>query len=146
MSTDKLLSDNLYANLATVCEDGSPWNTPLFYAHDGNKIYWWSPVNAVHSRNLFRDPRAFITIYDSRVPEGEGVGVYFEGVAREVVAENVDKVISIYCRKARVFKLSSKDCTGNAPTRLYEFKIKKSWTNDEAKENGMYIDVRKDSD
>lgn len=144
MDKDSILRENLYLNLATVGEDGGPWNTPLFYVYDGEKLYWWSPKNAIHSRNIERDARAFVTVYDSEAFEGEGLGVYLQGFAREVETDDVEKVVAFYRQKAHIFKLSKDDCTGNAPTRVYQFTIQKAWMNGEAEENGMYVDMRKE--
>lgn len=144
MDKDSILRESLYLNLATVCDDGSPWNTPLFYVYDGDKLYWWSPKNAKHSHNIVRDSRAFITVYDSGAFEGDGLGVYLQGLAKEVDTNDIEAVLGIYRQKAHIFKLTKDDCTGDAPTRLYQFAVQKAWRNGETEENGMYIDRRED--
>ncbi len=50
--------------LATCNADGSPRATPLFYLPEGDRrIYWFSSARSVHSRNLKRDARAWVTVY-----------------------------------------------------------------------------------
>jgi general stress protein 26 len=66
-----------YATIATVCPDGQPWNTPVFARGDDElNLYWVSHKQAQHSLNIARQPRIFVVIYDSMVPEGEGLGLY----------------------------------------------------------------------
>lgn len=66
-----------YATIATVCPDGQPWNTPVFARWDDElNLYWVSHKQAQHSLNIARQPRIFVVIYDSMVPEGEGLGLY----------------------------------------------------------------------
>ncbi|MFT4532205.1 MAG: hypothetical protein ACI9T8_000216 [Candidatus Saccharimonadales bacterium] len=62
--------------MATVNEDGSPHNTPLFFIYndDFTKIYWGSHPNSQHSRNIERTRLAYIVVFDSKV-WGQG-GLY----------------------------------------------------------------------
>jgi len=58
-----------YLTLATTCEDGSSWNSPVFTAYDASgTFYWESSPQSVHSRNVARTGRAFAVIYDSSSP------------------------------------------------------------------------------
>jgi general stress protein 26 len=54
-----------YATIATVSAQGRPWNTPVYFARQGNSLYWTSRSDAEHSTNLRRSSDAFIVIYDS---------------------------------------------------------------------------------
>lgn len=85
-----------YINIATVCEDGSPWNTPVSASYDDELSFFWgsSPENT-HSNNILRDSRVFITIYDSTAPEGMGEAVYMSGKAKEV--GEINNAIKKYC-------------------------------------------------
>ena len=140
---DSIINQNLYMNIATVCEDGSPWNTPVFFAgnlEDG--LVWWSSVSSQHSQNIARDARVFITIYNSKEVEGKGVGVYLQGHAKEVQAEEMQDALNAYNAKAQSFKLTTENSSGNAPTRLYMFVPQKIWMNDGIEEDGFYQDIR----
>ena len=71
--------------LATVCADGSPWNTPLAPTPSRDLIFrWGSNEGSIHSQNVRNEKRVFIVIYDSTVPEGVGEGVYMKGMAEEL--------------------------------------------------------------
>src|SRR5205809_6510000 len=87
-SVKTILEKIHYINLATVCEDGSPWNTVVSVSHDNQLNFFWgsSPEN-IHSKNIRRDARVFATIYDSTVPEGTGEGLYLVGKAEELGPE-----------------------------------------------------------
>jgi hypothetical protein len=78
-----------YLTLATVCEDGSPWNSPVSFSYDSKLTFsWGSSAENIHSENIRRDGRAFVVIYDSMAPEGTGEGMYMQGVAAELENEN----------------------------------------------------------
>jgi len=59
-----------YFNVATSHDD-EPWSSPVWAARDvGFNFYWSSWVKAVHSQNIERNPRAFLTLFDSTRPRG----------------------------------------------------------------------------
>lgn len=59
-----------YFNVATE-GDGQPWNTPIWAAKDADfTLYWSSWSEAVHSRNIARNPRVFLTLFDSTRARG----------------------------------------------------------------------------
>jgi general stress protein 26 len=104
-----------YITIATVCEDGSPWNSPVSATLDTDFTFKWgsNPEN-VHSQNIRRDNRVFVVIFDSTAPEGTGEGVYMTGRAEELEEENNS-------------------------IKKYRFVPKRIWINDELKnEDGSY--------
>jgi general stress protein 26 len=85
ISATKILKSIKYMTIATVCADGSPWNTPVAPTFNEEFIFrWGSSEHSVHSENLRKEKRAFVVIYDSTAPEGAGEGVYIKGVAEEL--------------------------------------------------------------
>ena len=120
-SAKEILEKIHYINIATVNEDGSPWNTAVSTSHDKHlNFYWGSSPDNVHSQNIRRDGRVFVTIYDSTAPEGVGEGLYLLGRAEELGSEEGTVV------------------------HKYKFTPEKIWINDEAKnEDGTYkYDIR----
>lgn len=84
-STIEIIKSMKYMTIATVCEDGSPWNTPVApNIKSGLTFTWGSNENSVHSQNVRREKRVFVVIYDSNAEEGTGEGVYMKGVAEEL--------------------------------------------------------------
>ena len=112
------LNDNLYCNLASVSNEGRPWNTPLFFVHKSNVLYWWSPFEAVHSKNIIDNSRAFITVYDSNTPiaKGDGVCLYLDCSAQLVESDELESVIKLFNEKVKLkdFFLSIDNTTGDA--------------------------------
>lgn len=114
-SAVKILKSINHMTLATVCEDGSPWNTPVSPTPSNDLVFrWGSNEESVHSRNVRREPRVFVVIYDSTAPDGVGEGVYMQGTAKEL-----------------------DEYSGSL--RLYVFTPTKVWINDEEKnEDGSF--------
>lgn len=69
-----ILEKNKYAVLSTVREDGAPWATPIHFANDENNIYWLSNDDTVHSINIVRDNRVFVTIFNSNQESKNDIG------------------------------------------------------------------------
>lgn len=85
-------------SVATINPDGSPWNTPLHFAFDEDKVVWLSDERAWHSQNIARDARVSITIWSGT--EVEHVkGVYIQTTARRV--EGMEEVAARQLYAAR---------------------------------------------
>lgn len=75
--------------LATVNEDGSPWNSPIHFAFGDDYVCWLSPREAQHSVNIDRDPRVSITLWArDKVPNVQGA--YIQTTA--TVVEGIEEV------------------------------------------------------
>ncbi len=78
----RLLAENRYVVLATVDGAGSPWASPVWFAHRGlTTIVWVSSPDARHSRALAADPRIAVTVFDSSVVPNHGTAFYGRGTA-----------------------------------------------------------------
>lgn len=74
-----------YINIASITPEGLPWNSPVYTAFDKDlNFYWLSWKENKHSVNVRNNKNIFVTIYDSTVPTGTGVGLYFKGHANEI--------------------------------------------------------------
>ena len=66
----ELLNSPPYFNVATE-SDGQPWNSPVWAARDQSlNLYWSSWTKAVHSVNIEKNPKTFLTIFDSTRKRG----------------------------------------------------------------------------
>ena len=84
--------------LATINEDGSPWNTPIHLAFGDDYVCWLSPKNTQHSQNIERDPRVNITVWTKeQVPDVKGA--YIHTTARQV--EGIEEVAARQVYAAR---------------------------------------------
>jgi uncharacterized pyridoxamine 5'-phosphate oxidase family protein len=127
-----------YATLATVTEDGKPWNSPVKhqYDHDLN-IYWFSDKEGQHSRNVRNNGQVFIVIYDSTVPEGQGEGVYLQATVTEL--SNPEEISFARRIKKGPDMDAPDDFMGDAVRRVYKATPEKVWMNDTEIKDGIFI-------
>jgi nitroimidazol reductase NimA-like FMN-containing flavoprotein (pyridoxamine 5'-phosphate oxidase superfamily) len=121
-----IIDDNLYMVLATADEDGNPWASPVYYATDEYRDFFWvSRPEARHSRNIGARPgRAIaIVIFDSTVPAGTGRGVYMSAVARELGDDETADGVAVFSRRSLEHgdsEWTAKDVQPPAEFRLYQ--------------------------
>ncbi len=65
----KLLDDPNPAVLATVNPDGSPQTSVVWVCRDGDDLLVSSAAGRRKDRNLHRDPRVSLTVYDTADPQ-----------------------------------------------------------------------------
>jgi PPOX class probable F420-dependent enzyme len=65
----RLLDDPNPAVLATVNPDGSPQTSVVWVARDGEDLLISSAAGRRKDRNIRRDPRVSLTVYDQRDPQ-----------------------------------------------------------------------------
>jgi uncharacterized protein YhbP (UPF0306 family) len=96
-----IIDSNRYLTLGTADEHGLPWVSPVWYAPDEyRRFFWVSSPEARHSRNVAARPQVSIVIFDSQAPVGTGQGVYMSAVAEELTGDAVDRGISIFSRRS----------------------------------------------
>lgn len=82
-----ILRRNAYGTISTTTADGSPWATPVHIVYDDTSIYWLSAVSTVHSQNIQRDSRVFITVFNSSqtvAEPGDRAALYIQTEARKL--------------------------------------------------------------
>jgi PPOX class probable F420-dependent enzyme len=57
-----------FATLATINSDGSPQTSPVWITRDGDELLLSTVVGRLKERNLRRDPRASVTVFDHDNP------------------------------------------------------------------------------
>jgi PPOX class probable F420-dependent enzyme len=65
----QLLDAKNYAVLATVNPDGSPHTSVMWVGRDGNDLLFSTVEGRVKHRNMRRDPRVSVSVFDSADPE-----------------------------------------------------------------------------
>ena len=126
----ELLDTNDYLTLATVSDDGLPWASPVFGAHDGlARFLWVSSVDAVHSRNLAANHHVGLVAFDSTVPAYHGRAVYARAVARPVddLAEVVEGLLTYPGGGRGATAPDPAGLVGDASWRLYEANATDVW-------------------
>src|SRR5688572_20819713 len=82
----RLLSEQPFCTVSTVCSDGKPWGTPVFCVlGDDQTMYWWSARTSQHSQNIAANHQAFITAFGPNDTESNAKGAYIQATAHEVV-------------------------------------------------------------
>lgn len=132
----EILEKIIYATVATASKDGRPWNSPVAHVYDDElNIYWFSDRESQHSRNIAQNKDAFIVIYDSTAPEGQGEGVYFQ-VKIEELCEIVDIQKALDLGKSNE---TPDDFLSDANRRYYKAIPQKIWMNDAEIKDGKFI-------
>ena len=140
----EIISQIQYVTIASVAEDGMPWNSPVFSAYDEDyNFYWGTHKDSQKAKNIEANGNVFLVIYDSTVPSGTGEGVYIKATAHQLAEPGEVK---------RVFELmKSRHATSfwdfaavqeSGPIRLYKATPQQAWMNDDGKKDGHYIDIR----
>ena len=93
----KFLLDKNFVNLATLMKDGSPQVTPVWVDFDGKHVLVNSEQKRVKVRNMKRDPRVGLAVFDMTNPynfieiRGRVVDITPDGAA-----DHIDKMAKKY--------------------------------------------------
>jgi hypothetical protein len=80
-----ILDAGRYLVLATADAEGRPWATPVWFATEDYRVFFWvSSPRARHSENIAARPEIAMVVFDSTVPPGTGQGVYMAASAAQV--------------------------------------------------------------
>jgi PPOX class probable F420-dependent enzyme len=93
----RILNGKNFATVATVMPDGSPEATLVWIETDGTYIYLNTAFPRLKARNLERDPRVAITVYDCNRPYDEVLAI--RGTAELILEganEHIDKLSRMY--------------------------------------------------
>jgi PPOX class probable F420-dependent enzyme len=92
----RLLNPPHFATVSTVMADGGPEATVVWVASDPEHIYFNTAMHRLKARNLQRDPRVAVTVFDPQDPYS---GVSVRGRAELILdgaAEDADKTSRAY--------------------------------------------------
>jgi nitroimidazol reductase NimA-like FMN-containing flavoprotein (pyridoxamine 5'-phosphate oxidase superfamily) len=90
MEADEIIAASRYMTLATADEHGVPWASPVWFAtEDLRHFYWVSDPNARHSRNIVQRPETALVIFDSTVTPGHARAVYIAARAEQVAPDEI---------------------------------------------------------
>jgi hypothetical protein len=137
-----IIDSVLYMVLGTADESGHPWASPVYFASEKyREFYWISSPEVRHSRNILLRPQISIVIFDSRVRAGMGQAVYMSAVAEELSGVEFDRGLQIYNgrfqnpaeREERgVGMITAEDVQAPALYRLYRAIAQEHWVLDPA--------------
>jgi nitroimidazol reductase NimA-like FMN-containing flavoprotein (pyridoxamine 5'-phosphate oxidase superfamily) len=90
VTVQEIVAANRYMVLATADAAGRPWSTPVWFAtEDHRRFYWVSRPGARHSRNIAERPEIAIVIFDSTVTPGDARALYMAATAEEVAPDEI---------------------------------------------------------
>lgn len=116
--------------LATVNEDGSPHNTPVFAAFDDEvTMYWASSPQAQHSQNIAQTGQVFLVLFDSME---QGGGLFIQATARQLHDNELEPALKIFNSKRQALlreTVPREYFVDDAPQRLYRAEPIKLWVN-----------------
>lgn len=133
-----------YITLATVSEDGHPWNSPVYCAYDQDyNVYWGSHIDSQHSQNIRANGKAFIVVYDSTVAPGLGSGVYIQAKCTEITDPEEIAIAHKLIQDRRPSPYwKHEEVQPDKPVHLFKAVSQKIWMNGDGEKDGQYIDVR----
>jgi PPOX class probable F420-dependent enzyme len=86
----RLLDDPNPAVLATINPDGSPQTSVVWVGRDGDELVISSAAGRRKDRNLGRDPRVSLSVYDQRDPD-----TYAEIRGKATVTEDAGRALAV---------------------------------------------------
>jgi nitroimidazol reductase NimA-like FMN-containing flavoprotein (pyridoxamine 5'-phosphate oxidase superfamily) len=125
-----LLDANRYLTLGTVGLDGRPWASPVYFASDGERaFYWLSATGARHSRNLAERPQVSIVVFDSTVAPYHGRALYAVGEAHELSGDELERGLDVYPGPSDRGggPIARDEVTGPSAYRLYRATASEVW-------------------
>jgi hypothetical protein len=131
----RVIDANLYMTLGTADEVGSPWATPVYFAHtDYREFVWVSKPGARHSLNIAARPQIGIVVFDSHAPISTGGGVYMAATAEQLLGDDRIAALEVFSARGvahggEVFGLD--DVEPPAEIRLYRATASEHWVLDE---------------
>ncbi|MFE0041888.1 PPOX class F420-dependent oxidoreductase [Streptomyces albireticuli] len=66
--TRELLDGRNFATVATLNRDGGPQTSVVWIARDGDAVLFSTTAGRLKARNLTRDPRVSLTVFDTENP------------------------------------------------------------------------------
>jgi PPOX class probable F420-dependent enzyme len=101
----QILNGKNFATVATVMPDGSPEATLVWIETDGTYIYFNTAMHRLKARNLTRDPRVAIVVYDCNEPYSDVLAIRGRvEMILEGANEHIDKLSRAYEEKPFTFR------------------------------------------
>ena len=126
----EIINANLYVVLSTADADGTPWVSPVYFATDDyREFYWTSADEAKHSRNVAGRPQVSIVIFNSQVPAYHGRAVYLSATAVQLTGLDLDRGLGVYpgSPSRGATRLEMADVTAPSPYRLYRATVSEAF-------------------
>jgi uncharacterized protein YhbP (UPF0306 family) len=129
-----VLDETTYAVLATADLDGTPWATPVWFAHDDlDCFYWLSWPGSRHSQLIDQRPEVAVTVFDTHAVPNQGTAFYATARARRCPDERLDEGLEILNRRSvaqGIGEFTRAHISGETRLRLYVAEVTDAWVLD----------------
>ncbi|MGH8894990.1 MAG: pyridoxamine 5'-phosphate oxidase family protein [Actinomycetes bacterium] len=126
-----IIDDSRYMVLATADESGRPWASPVYFAADGYREFFWvSSPEATHSRNIAVRGQVSIVVFDSGAAIGTGQAVYMAARAELVADDDLVRGTEVFSRRSVAHGArpwATDDVRPPAALRLYVATVSEHW-------------------
>jgi nitroimidazol reductase NimA-like FMN-containing flavoprotein (pyridoxamine 5'-phosphate oxidase superfamily) len=140
-----IVDANSYLTLATAGADGTPWVSPVWFAHDRYATFlWMSLPSARHSRNIAARPEIAIVIYDTTVTPDERNAVYLEALADMVPDDELATAVAVYASRSvarGLDGLALEEVSGDAPWRLYRARTSAAYVLEDERDRRVAVQL-----
>lgn len=117
--------------IASADEFGAPWASPVWFAPDEYREFFWiSSPDVRHSMNLAIRSGVSLVIFDSNVTPGEGQAVYMTASAAEVSEGDVARGIAVFSARSEaqgIGRWTAGDVAPASGRRLYTAVVDRYW-------------------
>lgn len=93
-SVKDILESSHYCTIATISQDGSPWNVPVRFAYDEQYLYFRSPEDTKHGSNIARDERISVVVFDTA--QSTKGAVYIHSTAEKLSGDDETVAVRIF--------------------------------------------------
>lgn len=120
-----------HAAMATVNADGSPHNTPFFWAHsdDLTHLYWASNPDTQHSQNIARTGQIFVVLYDAFESGGLYIRADSAHATKGKELEAAHAAFQACAARADKEVATVEHYQATGPERLYAATVAQLWVN-----------------
>ncbi len=129
-----ILDSVSYVVVSTADPDGTPWASPVWFAHDDYRtLYWVSAPQSRHSINLAQRASVAMVVFDSSAPALQGQAVYLAGLAAQVDdPADIDHGLRVYSERSLREGVATSPwgpgrVSGAARLRLYRARAEQLW-------------------
>jgi hypothetical protein len=134
-----VLNTTKFITVSTTNDDGSPHATPIgWFAFDGKNIIFDNHSNKIHSNNLKRDGRCFITVVNRDL--GYSRAIYIDTVAKNIDGEEYEKAKKLILGKG----LKVSDDIAIAPIGEPDMEKSKIYDKTDRKRLHLYMKPKKE--
>lgn len=130
-----ILDETSYVVLATADAVGTPWATPVWFAHDGlDRLFWLSWPGSRHSEFIDQRPEVALTVFDTTAVPNEGTAFYARAHARQCPDDRIEDGLRVVNRRSLtqgIGEFTRAKVSGESRLRLYVADIAEAWVLDQ---------------